>query len=222
MLVLDAKSDLSGCQTPVECLGHDLAPLMCVEGRYYQVSVTPGGDRLSVTPSATPVGYVDNGRGGFAMLRVFGDRGVITAVPDKLGKIALPPGRWRLAAYALGENRSNSLTSHESPDYPHSPTSHISQLRRGDFVYARGTADCPPIEVRDDQTTIVPFGPPYRPVVTPSALTNGIVRFALSYRGRAGEVPNHLMLGDALARRPTVTILDKNGVVVGGGRFEYG
>ncbi len=70
----------------------------------------------------------------------------------------------------------------------------------------------------------MPFGPPYKPVVTVASGAPGQrqVSLGLSVVGAAGEVCNNMMVDGKRPDKPEFTITTADGKEVEKGKFEYG
>jgi hypothetical protein len=190
---------------PISPLEHEgrqfLSKLVRIDGRFYEVKISPAGDRLTLTPSSAAIGYVTNPNVPFSGT-IYGDQGVlpIGAEPGKPAR--LPEGRWKLLSYSI---------QNAGP--------------RCWLVAARGTGDCREVTVRGGQTVTLPFGPPYRPVVKASEteVIHGGAPVALwmSLVGSCGEMVWRLEVDRQLPPKPEFTITDPQGETVVKGIGEY-
>ena len=100
------------------------------------------------------------------------------------------------------------------------------------LVTAAAAKDCPTITVRPGQTAALPFGPPYKPVVTasqqfipPGAAGKQAEKqlyLQLSLVGAGGEVCNNLLVNGGRPDGPAFTIHDSKDAIVQQGTFKYG
>ena len=91
------------------------------------------------------------------------------------------------------------------------------------MVSARASREGKPVTVTKDQTVELPFGPPYRPVVSVGYRQgNEQVSLALSLVGSAGEVVDDMMVNSGRPGKPSFTITTEDGKEVASGSFEYG
>jgi hypothetical protein len=79
---------------------HQMSKLVNIDGRFYDLKITPTGDELSLTPCALPVGRVTNPNQGFRAL-LYGDKGTVAVGGGKSSSAAVPSGRWKLLAYTI-------------------------------------------------------------------------------------------------------------------------
>ena len=79
---------------------HYLSKLLNLDGRFFEVKVTPAGDTLTLTPLAAPLGKVAT---SFDQCRAVlsGERGVVSICAEKDRPALLPAGQWRLLAYTI-------------------------------------------------------------------------------------------------------------------------
>jgi hypothetical protein len=173
------------------------------------------------------------------MLKISGNKGQAVAVPE---------GKWRLLSYTI--NRSETPEASKPAEKPakkgekaakdSGATSELASALvvllgggtpaavrpRFTFVAATATRAYKPVEVRQGQTVEMPFGPPYKPVVTafPSMDQKGnqVALLQMSLVGSTGEQCTNLMVDSGRAPKPSFTITDPQGKVVQQGDFEYG
>jgi hypothetical protein len=213
--------------------GHYVSKLIGVDGRFYELQVTPAGDKLTFTPSAAPIGYVSNPCPGFRAL-VYNDQAVVSVSRGRTNAAPLPEGQWRLASYTI------DLTGYSGPLGPGPrgsrnragtslstivPVSSAPLRGPGSgqvLLSARATKDCKAIEVRGGETVALPFGPPYRPVVKASRGKAGTVSLSLTLVGASGEVCTNLELNGGHPPGPEFVIATSQGQVVEHGKFEFG
>jgi hypothetical protein len=217
--------------------GHDVttnddqqyvAELVNIDGKFYEVDVTAAGDELTLTPSSLPVGYVKNPNKVFRAI-VFSDQRVLKIAWNGSGKAPLPAGDWKLASYSIDgtsqddttkadegqpsllETLAKAITRNESASRP-----------RYTLVSARASGDYPAVSVLEGKTVDMPFGPPYKPVVTASRRSTGQVYLSMSLVGSAGESCSNLVVDGNRPAGPQFTITAPDGTVVQTGKFEYG
>jgi hypothetical protein len=68
---------------------HYLAKTIPINGRFYDLQITPAGDKLTVKPSTREVGHVSNPHHGYRGL-VYGDLGVLKITSDAEGRASCP------------------------------------------------------------------------------------------------------------------------------------
>jgi beta-lactamase regulating signal transducer with metallopeptidase domain len=243
MLLIDPASNNPGMDSPYDVtsskIRHYVSKLVNLDGNFYNLKVSPVGDRLTLTPSSVAVGAVTNPNAQFRAV-IYGDQGFLKINGTKDAPIAVPEGEWKLLSYAI------DLTGVQEPSKPAdkkaSPEgkSLLDSLAkaaetilggrvlpggryRNTFVAAQASADSKAIKVGKGETVALPFGPPYKPVVTSFANGAGAqMEMELSLIGSAGEICSNMMVDGNRPPKPHFTIKDSNGEVVQQGDFEYG
>jgi hypothetical protein len=208
---------------------HYVSPTICVDGRHYDLSISPSGDELTLVPSSTAVGHVTNPNKGYRAV-VYGEQGFLTITGDETGRASLPAGQWKLASYTIDRPATEVPAEAESP-----PSSWLESLARGlmgspgrrrsgkNTLSARAKRDYQAVEVREGSDVELPFGEPYRPVVTIEYVQDdGTLSLDLTLIGRTGEVCQDLTVNGRRPGRPTFTIATEAGEVVTTDSFEYG
>jgi len=214
-------------------IGHYVGPRISLDGRLFDLKITPTGDELTLTPTAAPVGYVVNPNVGYRAV-VYGEQGMLKIVADPAGKACLPAGKWRLMSYTIEKAAAAEPADEKAKEGAQSGSlfDAVRQLIGGaprspeqmpTIVSARGTKDYPAVEVKQDATVDMPFGEPYRPVVT-LGYAEGMDRASLSMElvGSAGEVCGNMIVKGQRPGKPKLTISTEKGEVVETGNFEYG
>ncbi len=233
LYILDAAGGISGMGNPYDPssneVSHYVAKQIGLGGRFFDLKITPAGDQLTLEPSSIPFGYVVNANQGYRAI-VYGEQGFLRIVGDESGKAPLPAGEWRLASYTI------ERTVHEEPAEKKVEQSSLfdalRQLVGGtgsasrslpSLVSARGTQDSPAVRVTAGQTVEMPFGEPYRPVVTLGGPPqDGHAWLGLSLVGQGGEVCSNMIVNGTRPAKPKLTISTEAGEVVQTGNFEYG
>jgi hypothetical protein len=81
-----------------------VSKLVNIDGRYYDVKVTPAGDKLTLTPAAASLGYVTNPNDGFCAV-LYGEKGFVKIIGGTPGgypaPVPLPEGDWKLLSYTI-------------------------------------------------------------------------------------------------------------------------
>lgn len=235
VLLLDAAgSSLGGFLNPYDVTATDcryqVGEVVGIEGRFYDLKITPAGDKLSLTPSSAPTGKVTNPNDGFRAL-VYGDRGVLKITGGKSQPAVLPEGKWKLLSYTIDrtvyeEKEEGEEEEGEEPKEEVFPFSigRLSSRPRYTMVSAQAGADGPTVEVREGKTVKLPFGPPYKPVVESGRIGGdaGQVSLAMSLVGAGGEVCTSLIVDGGRPEKPEFSITTADGKEVDNGKFEYG
>jgi hypothetical protein len=206
-----------------------VSDLVEVDGRFYEVKLAAAGDKLSLTASSTPLGYVSNPNKGYRAV-VYGDQGFLKITGNASGEAPLPAGKWKLLSYTIDRSGAEQPVEEEkTPSLFRILTDAIigpvqpANRPRYTFVSARAKKDYEPVEVRKGETVEMPFGPPYEPVVDAQPRPGAKqVALGLTLVGVAGDVCNNMMVESQRPGKPQFTISAPDGEVVQEGQFEYG
>ncbi len=235
LLVDPEPSDVYASQEVTAAPGqHLLSSLLQWDGEFYDVAVTPGGERLTLTPSARPTGQL-RGAGADVTAVFFGEPGAVTVEGGPDRPMVLPEGEWRLLSYTI------DLTGREQRE-AEVPTAAEEGSLLPRLAQPQATVASPPN--RPPQRTVLhaaarggaavnvvagevvesPLGPPFRPViqVTPDTRREGTVNLGVVFLGAYGEWITHLLVAGTPPAHPTFQVLDPNDEVVASGQFEYG
>ena len=71
-----------------------------IDGRWYDLKISPAGDKLTLTPSTVPLGSVTNRNEAFRAL-IYGDKGFLKIRGTKGTPIPVPEGQWKLLSYTI-------------------------------------------------------------------------------------------------------------------------
>jgi len=204
----------------------DLQPvgkLVNIDGQYYDMDISPTGDKLTLTPSSVPCGFVSNPNKGCRAL-VHGDQGFLKVSWDESGKSSLPVGEWKLLSYTIDRTavpdegkEEGSLLDTLSNALVQSGAS----KPKWTLISARAKGDYTAVKVTEGETVAFPFGPPYKPVVKASSSGNQVASLRLSLVGTGGEVASNLMVNGSRPKAPEFTIASGEEEVAQG-KFRYG
>lgn len=205
-----------------------VAELIDIDGKFYEMDLTAAGDKVTLTASTAPVGYVKNPSKGYRAI-VFSDKRVLKISWNESGKSALPVGDWKLASYTIdgtGQEATAKADKNQS-SLLNMLANAISGSRavagpRFTMVSARAPGNYAAVKVREGKTVDMPFGPPYKPVVAASPQGNKTVSLSMSLVGAAGESCSNLMVSGRRPADPRFTITKPDGTEVQTGKFEYG
>ena len=225
---------------------HVVGKLVNIDGHFYDMKVSPTGDKLTLTPSTVPLGSVTNRNGRFRAM-IYGERGFLAIRGDKDKPALVPAGEWKLLNYTItetatpepakpAEKKPGEKNAEKSGSALSAVKGALSALFGGSsgvavpsrprvsLVAAQATADCKAIKVAKGKTVEFPFGPPYKPRVSipPYSMRPGEVALEMSLIGSAGEVCSNIMVDGGRPAKPEFTITDPKGQVVQEGNFEYG
>ena len=195
--------------------GVPLSKLVELEGRFYDLKIKGTGDRLTLTPSRVPIGYVANAAQEFLAL-VYGEDRCLKITASNGQPVPLPVGHWRLASCIV----SHTITPETS-----NPADRAEQRIRmmnlpygiagRSQVYAQATVDSPEIEVFEGRTVDFPFGPPYVASMHVSFVygkpTPRRASLRMSLIGSGMEACNRIAVNGKTMPDPTFTIRTKAG-----------
>jgi hypothetical protein len=246
MLLVDPNQGATGYTSPYDATAnsyqHYVSKMVDIDGRYYNLKISPAGDKLTLDPASVSLGKITNPNSHFNAV-IYNDSAFLKIVGEKDTPISIPEGEWKLLSYTI------DLTNVPAPEKPvekkneEKEKSGISALglalesllgtsnpiapgRRFSYVTAEATAKYKPVKVREGETAEFPFGPPYKPTVTLDYFQGGgenkQASLGMTLFGSAGEVVSNMMVNGARPSKPEFTIKDPKGEVVQSGNFEYG
>jgi hypothetical protein len=213
--------------------------LVNIGGHFYSVKISPAGDKLTLELSTIPLGGMKNASGTFRAV-LMGDQGVIKIRGEKDTPAVVPEGTWKLLSYSidLTEAEKAKQPGEKKPEKKGSALEALgSQLNsllgdstsdagvRSSIVSAQIEGDYKPVKVVKGETVALPFGPPYKPVVTANYYEDAprkVLSLAMSLVGTAGETCSEMMVKGSRPPKPKFTITDAKGKVIEQGSFEYG
>jgi hypothetical protein len=239
-LLVDPGKATSGYRSPYDVSTSDdqhyVSKLVNVDGRFYDLEISPAGDKLSLTPSSAPIGFVANPNERFRAI-VYGDQGFLKLSGNKAEPLPLPEGEWKLLSYTIDrtgwEKPSEEVAGGENEEEPSLLQSLSTALAgpagpqvsrpRYSILSAGATKGCKPVSVRKGETVALPFGPPFKALVNAPRRTGGdTVYLEMSIVGSGGEVCSNLTVDGNRPPKPEFTISKPDGEVVETGNFEWG
>jgi hypothetical protein len=245
MLLIDPKVGAAAYDSPYDPTTGDyryyVSKMIPIDGRWYDLSISPNGEKLTLTPSTVPLGSVTNGNEAFHAL-IYGDKGFLKIQGTKGTPIPVPEGQWKLFSYTITHANSpepakpaaktaekkNALLELLAKQLAGAITSGVEPFGSGpSLVSATATGKCKAVTVRKGETVEFPFGPPYTPTV--KAMNYGVplgqqeqVSLEMQLVGVSGEACTNMMVKGGRPGKPDFTITDPDGKVVQQGSFEYG
>jgi hypothetical protein len=208
-----------------------LSELVNIEGRFFDVKVSPAGDKMTLTPSSIPVGHVTNPNKGYRAI-VYSDIGLMKISGDDSGKATLPEGEWKLASYTIDRTGFVEEKKEEEKKEPASLLDTLSAAltqnqpssrSRRTHISAYGTDNFVAVKVRGGETVEFPFGPPYTPTVTAShGSGSSTASLGMALIGSGDERVSSIYVNGSRPPQPEFTITDPDGKQVQTGKFEYG
>jgi hypothetical protein len=246
MLLIDPSSSGPGFDSPYDITAgkyrHYVSKLVNIDDRFYDLKISPAGDKLTLELSSIPLGSVTNPNDHFRAV-IYGDQGFLKISGDKGGPVPVPEGEWKLLQYTLdmtavkqpsepAEKKESAKTGSLLETLSKTMESMLAGSarpgsRRGpSSVTAQGTADYKAVKVGKGETVALPFGPPYKPVVKTEYFQEAgqgkQLSLGMSLFGSAGEVCTNLIVDGGQPPKPKFTITNAKGEVVQQGNFEYG
>lgn len=228
----DPKAGSSRGYTPIECKDRQyVSKLANLDGHFYDVAILPTGESITLTESKLPVAFVANANERFDAV-LYGDLGFVKIGGGKAGPAPVPVGRWKLLNYRI--DLTNVATAPaEKPAEAKKPSilarlfsgveNPVSSGPKYTWVTADGTKNCPAVDVREGKTALLPFGPPYKAIVSVSYLSgNRQASLGMQIVGAAGENCTDLMVKGERPGKPEFEIRNKKGELVDSGKFEWG
>ncbi len=181
---------------------HYVSKTLCIGKHYYQMMVSPAGDRLKLEPTQLAVGHVTNPSPTYRAIVYSDDCGVLMIGGSKGVRVALPAGSWKVAGYTID----------------------ISGLagRGRTAVTATFGDDYEPVAVTKGATGKLPFGSPFKAVVSGRKTAANKVYLSLRIVGVAGERCSSLYVNGRRPPEPLFEVSTPEGKVVHRGKFEYG
>lgn len=200
-----------------------------LEGKFWDVKITPSGNKLTLTPRTEGVGFLQN-QGHPFKLQAASKEGpsFLTLRSDENGKTPLPPGEWILLNYAMEieEKKTVDNTSSDTTENPSEKEKRPSSaFVVADFNYFNDVS----VTIEKNKTKTLKFGPPYHLTLSSRVTSDGgdgkppMVRLSLaSLEGELGDSCWDAKVDGKRPPKPTFTIKTKDGKTVHEGVFEYG
>ncbi|MGA2059711.1 MAG: hypothetical protein ABSG67_04460 [Thermoguttaceae bacterium] len=247
MLLIDPNQGATGYASPYEASSnnyqHYVSKMVDIDGSYYNLKVSPAGDKLTLEPASVALGKITNPNGHFNAV-IYNDDAFLKIIGDKDTPISIPEGEWKLLSYTIDLTNVPEPSKPEEKKDEAKDNSGVSALglvlesllgnsssvapsgRHFSYVTAGATAKYKPVKVSEGETVEFPFGPPYKPVVSVGYIQGGgenkQASLAMTLFGSTGEVVSDMMVRGARPGKPEFTIKDPKGEVVQSGNFEYG
>jgi hypothetical protein len=181
-----------------------VSKLVNLGGKFFELKVSPSGDKVELNPASVDIGYVSSQHPGFRAI-LHGDQGFLKIGGERTKGIPLPVGEWKLLSYTV--------------DFGGSPMKGRGGATR---VAARATSDCKSLEIVKEKTVDLPFGPPFRPQVRVTGRRGEEAQLGLSILGAGGEICTNLVVNGNRPESPEFVITTPKGEVVERGKFKYG
>jgi hypothetical protein len=191
--------------------------LLNVEDKFYDLKVSPTGDAMTISPCKLAMGAVKNASEKYQAV-LYGKHGLVKIIGSKDKAVPLPAGDWRLCSYSID---LTGPTKQQAK--PSNPSAGID-IPKFTLVRANGKQDAHATEVKEGKTAVIPFGPPFKPVVraVPPRRGGGEVQLELSLVGAGGESCSDMRVNGDRPEPPTFTISTPRGREVDSGKFKFG
>ena len=181
---------------------HYVNKVVCIAKRFYQMEIDPAGENLRLTPTTLGTGYATNPSPAYRAVAFSEDYGVLMIGGVKDQKVPLPQGTWKIANYTIDATAfTGGARTAVTATFGNAPAS---------------------VEVKKDEVAKLPFGGPFRPVVSAFRTQNGRVSLSLSIMGVSGERCTSFYVNGGRPPAPQFVVKDKDGKTIHQGRFEYG
>jgi hypothetical protein len=195
------KDRLSGDAT----MGRDrhlVNKIVCLNNHFYSMEIPPAGETLKLTPANVSQGYVTNASPAYRAVLFSDNYGVVMIDGVSNRKVPLLEGTWHVANYTVD----------------------ATAFTGGSRTAVTATFDKRPVEVTvgKDATAEMPFGAPFRPVVTGARTEGNKVYLSLAIVGAAGERCTSLYVNGTRPPAPRFIVKDSKGTIVHQGNFEWG
>lgn len=213
---------------------NQVAKVTSIDGKLYDLVVSPGGDRLELTVSSIKTGFLKPPTEGFSAT-LFGELGMLTIEGDQSQPLEAPAGTWRLYSYTLDmtEQWKKMKESGEAEPEQRSLLEAISSALLGSAsssataitqLQATAGGESQVIEIVAGQTIDFPFTGVFKPVVTVTGRERDgqTVQLNLSLVGAGGERCTSLLVEGGRPEEPSFTISTLDGEEVASGVFEWG
>ena len=99
-----------GYDSPYDVTNSDyryyVSKLINLDGRFYDLKISPAGDKLTLTPSSAPLGSVTNPNDGFTAVIFSGRPGLSEDQRQQGPPVAVPEGQWELLSYTINRTET--------------------------------------------------------------------------------------------------------------------
>ena len=103
-LLIDPNAGNAGYASPYDVTSnsyqHYVSKMVDIDGKYYNLKITPAGDKLTLDPASVPLGKITNPNGRFTAV-IYGDNGFLKINGEKDTPISIPAGEWKLLSYTI-------------------------------------------------------------------------------------------------------------------------
>ena len=233
MLLVDPDAKAVSSRSRYDWWGGHVAKLVDIDGGFYELKVTPAGDKVTLAPA--PIGHVEFPSEGFRAT-LYNDKALLQINGEKSRSVPLPAGQWNLISYTvdLTGRWEAAGKGKDGPEQPSSLKTLAKSLTQGSSstvrgsrttrLLAYGSKDSKPIKVGRGETVRFPFGPPYKPVVNPASAVRGgqLAPLEMALLGSGGERCASLLVNGGRPPQPEFTIRAPDGEEIESGKFQWG
>lgn len=206
---------------------------VCLDGQFFDLTLSASGDTVSLSPLTKPVGYLTNPHPGFYAV-ISGQQGEILNITGGKEKIPVPEGSWRLVSYVLYQPAPKTATlpgGKKAPAKTLTDAERKAQSKaglaalasgRGSMVAAIAPPDYPAVSVRSGETAELPFGPAFKAKTVATASGAGRYKLNPVVVGSMNERFVNIMVNGARPAPPEFLIIDSKGKTIDRAGVEYG
>jgi hypothetical protein len=95
------KKEMYSGYSPVDSADRQyLSKLVGIEGRYYRITTSAAGDKVTIDPASLPLGAIASDNGPYRAV-LFGTHGMIKIAGEKGKPAPVPAGEWQLLEYQI-------------------------------------------------------------------------------------------------------------------------
>lgn len=106
MLLVDPESMETG--SPYDVTGstvrHNVSKMIKIDDRLYDITISPAGDKLTLSPSSAAMGSVTNPSDSFRAV-IYGERGFLAIQGAKGKPVPVPAGQWKVLSYTITQQK---------------------------------------------------------------------------------------------------------------------
>lgn len=207
---------------------HYLSELLAIDGKYYEIKVTPAGDKLTLNPAKLKTGELTNPNDCWRAV-IYGKHGLLKVSGSKGQPVPVPEGEWKLLSCCIEAVQTPStrpqsgagvqLTRSSAGEAPSGAPKKEPEPTR---ITARGKSDYKAVKVASGKVAELRFGPPYKPSVETRSRGDSTLELQMSLVGSGGESVSDCQLEGNRPGEPSFAVVTADGDIIERGKFEYG